>query len=78
MIIHIIGLRLLCWIDMSELLRQMDLVLLKEYPLTAKEIADRIGQTTAKSVYTTIDDRGEGIIDIVDEYRPYKYKVYGF
>lgn len=75
--IPITGQRLLCWIDMSELLRQIHLVLLYEYPLTAKEIADRIGWTTPESVYTTIYNRGEGVIDILDEYRPYKYKVYG-
>lgn len=63
---------------MSELMRQIHLVLLKEYPLTAKEIADRIGWTTAKSVYSTIYNRGEYVIDVLDEYRPYKTIVYRF
>lgn len=63
---------------MSELLRHIHYVLLFEYPLTAKEIADRIELTTAKSVYSTIYKYGEGVIDVLDEYWPYKYKIHGF
>lgn len=62
---------------MSKLLIEIHRILLREYPLTVEEIADRIG-TDKDTVRVTIYKYGDNVIDILEAYRPYKYKVYGF
>ena len=62
---------------MSELLRAILGVLIHEYPLTSREIADRIG-AKPKAVYNTIYRYGDGVIDVLDDQKPFKYKVRGF
>ena len=62
---------------MSNLLIEIHRILLHDYPLTAEEIANRIG-TDKDTIRVTIYKYGDKVIDILEEYRPYKYKVYGF
>lgn len=62
---------------MSELLKAIHNVLILDYPLTAKDIANKIG-AKPKSIYNTIHRYGYGVIDVLDDHKPFKYKVRGF
>lgn len=62
---------------MSELLKATHNVLIHAYPLTARKIADRNG-AKPKSIYNTIYRYGYGVIDVLNDHKPFKYKVRGF
>ena len=63
----------------SQRLRQIHGVLIKKYPLTAREIAEELGDVNlSDSIRATIYKYGEGVIERVDDNTPYRYYVKGF